>query len=98
MKAVAVEFTYYTDIIEVPDHIADSIRAVQGRFDQWIYDKNNDHGSWIIENGRKLAVSFGTQDFVDYINRVELPEHPGKARILQENLFAPPVGMIAIWF
>lgn len=65
MKKVAVEFTYHTDIIEVPDHIARSISKVQQKFDKWLYDKSNDHGCWIVIDRQKRAVSFGTSDFVN---------------------------------
>lgn len=96
MKSVAIAFTFYTDIIQVPDHIADNIKVVQHRFDQWLYDKSNDHGCWIVQDGKKLAVSFDTSDFVNYIRQYE---RQGKqAKIIQEGLDAPPDGMPSIWF
>ena len=98
MKFVAIEFAFETDIIKVPDHIANSIKAVQQRFDEWIYDKSNDHGCWIIQDGKKMAVSFGTEDFVNYINQYELGDDACHARIVQEGLSAPPMGMLSIWF
>lgn len=83
MKAVAVEFTYYTDIIEVPDHIADSIRAVQGRFDQWIYDKTTIMdvgslkmaGSWrfLLEHRTLWIISTGSSFRI-------IPVRPGSSR------------------
>lgn len=98
MKSVAIEFTYTTDIIEVPDLIADNIRSIQQRFDQWIYDKSNDHDCWIIEDGKKTAVCFGTSDFVKFINQYELQDQSEKARITREGLPSLPVGMCSIWF
>lgn len=40
MKAIALEFTFHTDVIEVPDNIAKSIRKIQSKFDEWFYDKS----------------------------------------------------------
>ena len=98
MKKVAVEFIYHTDIIEVPDHIARSILKVQQKFDKWLYDKSNDHGCWIVIDGKKRAVSFDTSDFVNYINQHLLSDDVGKATIAQEHLSAPPDGMMSIFF
>lgn len=98
MKKVAVEFIYHTDIIEVPDHIARSISRVQRKFDKWLYDKSNDHGCWIMIGGQKRAVSFGTSDFVNYINQHLLSDDVCKATIVQEHLSVPPDGMISIFF
>ena len=98
MKKIAVELTFHTDIIEVPDHIANSIRKVQHKFDRWLYDKSNDHGCWVVINGQKRAVSFGTSDFVNYINEYMLSDDVSKASIVQERLSAPPYGMPTIFF
>ena len=40
MKAIALEFTFYTDVIEVPDNIAKNIRKNQSKFDEWLCDKS----------------------------------------------------------
>ena len=76
MKKIAVEFTYDTYIIEVPESVADHIRKCQRAFDKWLYDKENDHGLWVIVNGKKMAVSFGCEDFVAFLNTTITPENP----------------------
>ena len=68
MKKVAIEFTYTIDIVLVPDEIAINLDKYQLAFDAWIYDKNNEHGHWILYDGEKVAVSFGTETFVDFLN------------------------------
>ncbi len=98
MKYIAVESTFHTDIIEVPDHIAQSITKVQHKFDNWLYDKSNDHGCWSMIGGQKRAVSFDTSDFVNYINQYLLSDEACKAAIVQEHLSAPPDGMTSIFF
>ncbi len=41
MKKIVLKWTYYADIINVPDTIAESIHDHQRKFDEWLYDKNN---------------------------------------------------------
>ena len=89
MKMVAIQFTYHTDIIEVPDFIELEIQKIQKRFDKWLYDKSIDHGYWVIVNGKKMAVSFDTCTFVDYINSFVLADSALKARIVAQNV--PPI-------
>ena len=82
---IALEFTYHTDIISVPDDIGKNIKKYQLKFDKWLYDKDINHGNWIVKNGKKFAVSFDTKTFVDYLNNVHLCNMSEKAIIIQEN-------------
>lgn len=98
MSKIAVEFTYHTDVIEVPDHIARCIGKVQRKFQQWLYDKSNDHGCWVIIDGQKRAVSFDTSDFVSFINQYLLSQEDCKATVVHTGLHTPPDGMPSIFF
>lgn len=98
MQYIAVQLTYHTDIIRVPDSIARHIKKVQNQFDKWLYDKTNDHGCWVVIDGQKRAVSFDTSDFVNFINRYLLGDGDCKATIVQEHLSDPPKGMRVIFF
>lgn len=78
---IALQFTYYADIIFVPAYVGKKIKKIQRLFDKWLYDKDNDHENWIIRNGKKVAVSFDSGTFVDYINKYHLNDSTEKAYV-----------------
>ncbi len=82
---IALEFTYHTDIISVPNEIGIKIKKYQREFDKWLYNKDNNHGYWIIKDGKKLGVSFDTETFVNYLNKFCLNNNNEKAKITQKN-------------
>ena len=88
MQRIAIEFTYHVDIIIVPDDIAAAIEKYQEFFDEWLYDKNNEHGHWILYGGQKFAVSFDTNSFVEYLNLNHLQSRKEKASIEQESVLS----------
>ncbi len=98
MKQVALEFTYHTDIISVPDGIVGKIKKIQNAFDKWLYDKSNDHRYWILTNGKKSAVSFDSQAFVDYINCVYLESSEEKAILSVANAEKLEDGIPVLYF
>lgn len=95
---IALEFTYYTDIIFVPDEIGKKISKYQQKFDKWLYNKDNDHGHWIIKNGRKAAVSFDTDTFIDYLNMFWLNDSAEKAIIVEKNAATIPTEIPTLFF
>lgn len=86
MKKIALRFTYYTDLIMVPDSVFENIHEIRSKFDKWLYDKSNDHGYWVYVEGKKRAVSFDTTAFVRYLNDVYLPDSKESASVLQERV------------
>lgn len=98
MVKIAIEFTYSVDIVEVPDYIAKDIKKYQKSFDKWLYDKDNDHGLWVIINGRKKAVSFDVQDFVDYLNQHVVSNGNSVCKIIESNVPAVPSNLPSIFF
>ena len=95
---IALEFTYNTDIISVPDEIAVKINKLQQSFDKWLYNKDNDHGNWIIRNGRKVAVSFDTETFIEYLNKFYLNDSDEKAIIVQKSATEIPTKIPTLFF
>ncbi len=95
---IALKFTYDTDIVSVPEDIGSHIKRYQERFDKWLYDKDNDHGYWVVQEGKRVAVSFDAQAFVDYLNTVWLQDREEKAVILQEGEKNIPTGMPLLYF
>ena len=83
---IALQYTYHVDIIYVPSYLGEKIKKIQNKFDKWLYDKSNDHGNWIIKNGKKVAVSFDTDTFVTYINEHHLVDTKEKAYLVEREL------------
>ena len=98
MKEVAIEFTYTIDIVLVPDEIAIDLDKYQLAFDAWIYDKNNEHGHWILYDGEKVAVSFGTETFVDFLNNQCSLIGKERSVILKKNISVLPVEIPKLLF
>ena len=98
MSKIVVEITYDVYMVDVPEYIAKDITKYQKSFDKWLYDKNNDHGLWVIVNGKKMAVSFGTQDFVNYLNEYILTKDTPKCFIVDKNPIDVPTDVPKIWF
>lgn len=82
---IALQHTYFVDIIYVPAVLWEKIKKIQNLFDKWLYDKNNDHGHWIIKNGKKVAVSFDTDTFIQYINTYHLVDNNEKAYLVDKE-------------
>ncbi|MBQ7161120.1 MAG: hypothetical protein IJR90_05385 [Clostridia bacterium] len=97
MEKIALEFTYEKYILSVPSDIAKDIKKIQRAFDKWLYDKSNNHGLWIVKNGRKAAVQFDASDFADFINRTYLNERKEKAKITEE-VTEVPAGVPVLYF
>jgi len=87
---IALQHTYHVDVIYVPDALGIKIKKIQDRFDKWLFDKTNDHGHWIIIDGRKRAVSFGTDTFIQYINTYHLADSDDKAYLVDKDLLTIP--------
>ena len=98
MKKVALNFTYDIDIIEVPDIIADEMTEYQAAFDRWLYDENNEHSHWILQDGEKVAVSFGCKTFVDFLNEHILYHAEEKAIVLKRNVLSVPDKIPVLFF
>ncbi len=98
MKMVALEYTYNTDIISVPECIANELKKIQALFDEWLYDKNNDHGCWIIQNGEKMAISFETQDFINFLNNHVLSNSDMKAFVVKKSIINVPGDIPILYF
>ena len=98
LKKIVVKFTYDADIIQVPGEIARNIRKYQREFDKWLYDKENDHGYWVMANGQRRGVAFDTQAFVDYLNAYPLQESDEKAVLAEQRIAQIPEGLPILYF
>jgi hypothetical protein len=82
------------DEIEVPDKVVNCLQKIEKQFKEWLYDKTNEHGYWIMKNGEKYAVSYGTEEFVKWLN--ENQRQP--SRIIRKKLTNPVEGIACIYF
>lgn len=98
MMKIALEFTYHTDIIAVPDDIGNQIKKCQCAFDKWLYDKENRHDYWVLKDGKKTAVSFDTMAFVNYLNHFYLSDSEDKVIVLEEDSVDIPKGITILFF
>ena len=86
MKKIALKFTFNSDLIEVPDKVAQDIDKVRSKFYKWLSDKSNDHNYWIYINGRKNGLCYNSEAFLDYLNNVYLKDDKEKARLVQKRV------------
>ncbi len=68
MGRVILKWTYEDDMIECPDYISSNIIDYVNRFDNWMYNKNNQHGHWTKDCFNNDGVCFGSEDFIDWLN------------------------------
>jgi len=73
------------DIIDVPDYLAKDIENVQQKFWDWLYDESSNHNYWTLINGIR-CYSYGSDEFVDWINKFLLHETDEKAIIVSRLL------------
>lgn len=98
MINVALQFTYHTDVISVPDSIGLQIRKYQNLFDKWLYDKNNEHNNWVVLGDKKAAVSFDTLTFVNYLNQYHISEKGEKCYVVEMNCVDTDIAAVVLYF
>ena len=86
VSKLLLHFTYDVDLLEVPERIAAYPRKYQKAFGKWMHNKDNDHGYWVVEDGRKKGVCYGSDAFVEFINTQLLETGEEKAKVIEENL------------
>lgn len=84
---VNLVFDYYTDVVDVPDFVAEKLKKYQNKCDKWLFNKLNEHDFWELdENGNKEAVGICSEAFVYWLNHVELSSSNQTAKIVQRDL------------
>lgn len=72
MKYILLQWTYYADIIIVPDYIEEKLSYYQVMFDTWISDKSSNHNYWNkikLEGEEALdCLCFDTDAFITWLN------------------------------
>lgn len=90
MKHILIQWTYFADIVSVPDNIADNLRDYQISFDKWIGDKNNRHKYWVRVNPDDQenieGLCFGSDAFVCWLNDFIIKENEQKAYFIKKQI------------
>ena len=85
MAKMVLKFTFDADVIEVPDFIVKKRKFYQSKFDEWLFDENNDHTFWLYKKGKKVCVSYRAEAFVMWLNTYILADSEEKADIYDSN-------------
>jgi len=56
------------------------------KFGKWLFDKNNNHGYWVIKDGRKYGILSKSESFVEWLNKYILFDNKEKAKIVQKKV------------
>ena len=98
MKIIALKFEYEEYYINVPENVYNNISTIRKEFDKWLYDKNNDHGYWVIINGVKKGVSYDESAFIDFINDRYLRKGDARVRMIGKDEITDPCDIKTEWF
>lgn len=77
--------------------IRNDIKKYVSKFDKWIYNKSNDHPYWIYKEGKKYAVSFDSDAFINWLNEFVLIDCD-KAFIVERNKINYDINMPTLYF
>lgn len=81
---VLVEFCLDMDIIECPDWIVEELPTYQIRFQEWLFNKENNHSYWMYKNGEKNGCRYRSKAFVEWLNEFVLHDYEEKASVIEE--------------
>ena len=73
------------DVIDVPESLAKDIKKIQLRFFDWLHAKGTEHEYWVRIDGME-GYSYGTDEFVEWINSQFCNEGNKKTIIISRNL------------
>ena len=95
---IVLKFTYDADIIDIPNFFLPNLKKSSIQFNKWLYNKDNDHGYWIKKNGKKVAVSFRGDAYVDFLNNKMLNSCNEKAKIIETEITEFDVTLPILYF
>lgn len=74
------------EFITCSAEIGDSINELREEFLKWIYDKNNDHKYWEYHKGKKYAVNYRTNAFIEWLNEIKFKNTDATATMIDPSL------------
>lgn len=95
---VVVSFTYYSDIVYIPDSLGHTPEELQNLFDNWLYDKTIDHEYWIYENGKKYGVTYDIDAFIKWLKKNIFADIEDKVRIVEKDISEIPRDLERLYF
>lgn len=83
---VIVEFCKDVDVIDCPDVVVDNLDSYRCQFEEWFYDKSNNHGHWQYKDGEQCLHNFRSEVFVEWLNKFILKSHTEKTKVLVQGV------------
>jgi len=83
---VALLYTYNADIIEIPDSPKIDLEKTYEIFDEWLFDKRNNHKYWVIKKGKKFGVAKHPEAFVDWLNQNVYKDQNEKSKVIDRGV------------
>lgn len=83
---ILVDYGYYADILECPTEIGKQINQLQYKFDKWLVEHKNEHNLWFHDEIEGDILSFGAQDFADWINKYYIKDLKNKVTIIATQI------------
>ena len=74
---------YDCDLIDISISSNQNVEKLQQLFFEWLFNENNDHEDWIVENGAKKGCDYDANAFVQWINQFCLGD---KAQMIAQHL------------
>jgi hypothetical protein len=86
------------DIADLPEEAVTNFADFSSDFFDWLYDKNNEHDYWWLDSkGRKDAVCYRSEAFIEWLNKVHYKKEVAKK--IDENNFTEDISKLpVIWF
>ena len=81
-----VEFDVSADIIEVPSFVVEKRKHYRKKFLDWLYNPAVKHSYWVKSSSGWKGVCFGTDAFVEWLNKKVLKHSDEKAVVVQRDV------------
>lgn len=95
---VVVSFTYYSDLVYIPDSSEHKPEKLQRLFDKWLFDEENHHEYWVYTDGKKDYVAYDIDVFIKWLNENIFADSDDKVRIVEKNLSSIPPELERLYF
>ncbi len=87
MKPVILHDFCVVDLAIVPNFVADDLYAYQKKFDEWLFDRSNDHGYWVIDpHDGDWGLCYDDEAFIKWLNEYIIEDENEKAAILKNDI------------
>ncbi|MGF6907927.1 hypothetical protein [Fusobacterium sp. PH5-44] len=82
------------DIVEVSENI-NNLEEIQEIFFKWLFNKNENHKYWVIENEIKKYCSYDSEAFIEWFNN---NLNYGKMKMVKKHADKPQENLPILYF